>query len=56
MRTDQLILFNTGIPVSQALSIVLAIVSAVLIIRNRIKFKGNPSVWGDDKKNEEEKN
>lgn len=56
MRTDQLILFNTGIPVSQALSIVLAIVSAVLIIRNRIKFKGNPSVWGDDKKTEEEKN
>lgn len=49
MRTDQLLLMNTKIPVSQALSIVLAVVSAIVLIIMRIKTKGKPSVWGDDR-------
>ncbi len=56
MRTDQLIIGNTGIAVSQALSAVLAIVAGVLIVVFRIKFKGKEPVWGDDlKKISEEK-
>lgn len=49
MRTDQLIIGNTGIPVSQALSAVLAVVAGVLIVVFRIKWKGKAPVWGDDK-------
>lgn len=56
MRTDQLIIGNTGIAVSQALSAVLAIVAGVLIVVFRIKLKGKEPVWGDDlKKISEEK-
>lgn len=38
LRTDQLIFFNTGIPVSQALSMVLAALSAVILIANHYKL------------------
>ena len=50
MRTDQLIIGNTGIAVSQALSAVLAVVAGILIVVLRIKFKGKAPVWGDDLK------
>jgi len=40
MRTDQLMFFGTGIPVSQALSIILAVLSTVMIV----KTKMNPPV------------
>jgi len=50
MRTDQLILFGTGIPVSQALSAVLAIGSIIALIYFGIKYKGRESVWGEDLK------
>ena len=39
LRTDQLIIGNTGIAVSQALSLVLAIISGIYIIYNRRKQK-----------------
>ena len=39
LRTDQLILFNTGIPVSQALAIVLVAVSAAVIAVKRMRLK-----------------
>ncbi|MBQ6814576.1 MAG: prolipoprotein diacylglyceryl transferase [Lachnospiraceae bacterium] len=45
MRTDQLIIGNTGIPVSQALAIVFAVVCGGAIIYNRIKKRGCKSVW-----------
>ena len=41
MRTDQLIFFGTGIPVSQGLSIVLAVMAAAMIVKNR---SGKPKV------------
>lgn len=50
MRTDQLIFFGTGIPVSQALSAILAVTAGILIIVFRVKFKGKEPVWGDDLK------
>lgn len=41
-RTDQLIIGNTGIPVSQLLAVTLAIVTGAFLIYNRIKIaKGN---------------
>lgn len=39
LRTDQLIFFNTGIPVSQALAIVLVVASAAVIIVKRMRLK-----------------
>lgn len=39
LRTDQLIFFQTGIPVSQALSLILVIVSAMVLVRNHRKLK-----------------
>lgn len=39
LRTDQLILFNTGIPVSQALSIILVVVSASILVWKHTKGK-----------------
>lgn len=55
MRTDQLIIGNTGIPVSQLLSAILAVTAGVLIIVFRVKFKDKASVWGDDlEKNQNE--
>ena len=50
MRTDQLILFGTGIPVSQALSALLAVGSIIALIYFGIKYKGRESVWGEDLK------
>ena len=44
LRTDQLILFSTGIPVSQALSIVMVIVSAVVIFFQRKKLSHHQTV------------
>lgn len=41
LRTDQLMLFGTGIPVSQALSIVLALAAAGAIWWNRRRLKEN---------------
>ncbi len=56
MRTDQLIIGNTGVPVSQALSALLAVGSIIALIFFRVKYKGRESVWGDDlKKISEEK-
>lgn len=55
MRTDQLIIGNTGIAVSQLLSLVLAIVSIILIVIFRIKMKDKQPVWGDDRLKSEEK-
>ena len=44
LRTDQLIFFNTGIAVSQALSLVLVVISALMLIwkhrQIRLKSKG----------------
>lgn len=37
LRTDQLILFGTGIPVSQALSVLLVVVSAAILVWKRRK-------------------
>lgn len=45
MRTDQLILGNTGIAVSQLLATLLAIGCGAVIICNRIKKRGCQSVW-----------
>ena len=58
MRTDQLILFGTGIPVSQALSALLAVGSIIALVYFGIKYKGRESVWGEDLKKipKEEKN
>lgn len=39
LRTDQLILFNTGIPVSQALSLCLVVVSAAVILWKRFLLR-----------------
>lgn len=39
MRTDQLILFGTGIPVSQALALILVVLSAAVIAVKRIRLK-----------------
>lgn len=39
LRTDQLIFFNTGIPVSQALSLILVLVSAVILMWQHRKIK-----------------
>lgn len=39
LRTDQLILFQTGIPVSQALSLILVIISAAVLVFNHRKLK-----------------
>ena len=38
MRTDQLIMPVTGWPVSQALSLVLAVVAAVVVVVKRVKI------------------
>ena len=55
MRTDQLIIGNTGIAVSQLLSLVLAVIAIILIVMLRIKMKDNQPVWGDDRLKEIEK-
>lgn len=39
LRTDQLIFFNTGIPVSQALSLILVAAAAVLLVYNHRNLK-----------------
>lgn len=39
LRTDQLIFFNTGVPVSQALSLILVLVSAVILIWKHRQIK-----------------
>lgn len=39
MRTDQLIFFQTGIPVSQALSLILVVVSALMLVINHRRLK-----------------
>lgn len=44
LRTDQLILFSTGIPVSQALSIVMVIVSAVVICIKRSRLSHHQAI------------
>lgn len=44
-RTDQLIIGDTGIPASQLLGAVIAVVAGAIIIYKRIKLKGAPSVW-----------
>ena len=44
MRTDQLLLFNTGIPVSQALSAIMVIVSAVILITNEVRFRKKKNI------------
>lgn len=44
LRTDQLILFSTGIPVSQALSIVMVIVSAVVICFKRSQLSHHQAI------------
>ena len=44
MRTDQLIIGNTGIPASQLLAGVLAVGCGSLLIYNRFKHKGGKSV------------
>lgn len=44
MRTDQLILGNTGIPVSQLLAVVMAVGCGALLIYKRIKLKGQPAL------------
>ena len=43
-RTDQLILGNTGIPVSQLLAVTLAIVTGAFIIYNRVKLAKGKTV------------
>jgi len=40
-RTDQLTLFNTNIPVSQALAILMILISLALIVRVRVRLKAN---------------
>ncbi|MGN0159172.1 MAG: prolipoprotein diacylglyceryl transferase [Brotaphodocola sp.] len=47
LRTDQLILFGTGIPVSQALSMVLILSSAVVLVCRRRELR--KCVEGEDK-------
>lgn len=47
IRTDQLILFETGIPVSQLLAAIMSIASIVLIIVKRIKIKKMKREVGD---------
>lgn len=42
MRTDSLIIGSTGIRVSQLLSLVLAVVCAVILIAVRVKLRGKP--------------
>lgn len=44
LRTDQLLLFNTEIPVSQALSAVMVIVSAVILITNEVRFRKKKNI------------
>ena len=44
MRTDQLILGNTGIPVSQLLAVLLAISSTAIVVYMRIKKKDMPAI------------
>ena len=39
LRTDQLIFFNTGVPVSQALSLILVLVSGAILLWNHRKIK-----------------
>lgn len=39
LRTDQLIFFDTGVPVSQALSLVLVLASAAVLIWQHVKIK-----------------
>ena len=39
LRTDQLLFFGTGIPVSQALSMILVAASAAVIIWKRLRLK-----------------
>ncbi len=47
LRTDQLIFFNTGIPVSQALSIILVVVSGSILIYKHIKMRHEPAAEED---------
>ncbi len=49
MRTDQLLFMNTNIAVSQVLSLVLAVSSAIALVVMRFKTGGKASVWGDDR-------
>ena len=44
MRTDQLILGNTGIPVSQLLAVLLAVTSTAIVVYMRIKKKDMPAI------------
>jgi phosphatidylglycerol:prolipoprotein diacylglycerol transferase len=44
IRTDQLMLFNTGIPVSQLLSAVLAVAAVIIFIARRAYYRGKPVV------------
>ena len=44
LRTDQLLLFNTGIPVSQALSAIMVIVSAIILITNEVRFRKKKNI------------
>ena len=44
LRTDQLIFFNTGIPVSQALSAILVAAAAVMMVISRKKWGAHPPV------------
>ena len=39
LRTDQLIFFGTGIPVSQALSMIMVIVSASILVYKHVTLK-----------------
>jgi len=39
IRTDQMIFFNTGIPLNQITAVIFAVISAGLIVRGHIKAK-----------------
>lgn len=45
MRTDQLIIGNTGIPASQLLAFAIAVVTGGVLIYNHFKKLNGPSVW-----------
>lgn len=47
-RTDQLQIGDTGIPASQLLGAVVAVVAGAIIVYMRIKMKGAPSVWKNE--------
>lgn len=49
MRTDQLIVGNTGIPASQLLAAILAVGCGALLVYNGVKHRGGKSVWKVEK-------